>query len=103
MQEAAAKEKAARDKHDQLLKLANQAERARQDTLAKTQEDSDNLKQSYEVKKVAGILWHYIYSATLCASIRNKITGTTTLHFTFAEVGNMKPSCFTATFLPVEA
>ena len=50
LQEAAAKEKAARDKHDQLLKLANQAEKARQDIMATTQEETDHLKQTYEVE-----------------------------------------------------
>lgn len=50
LQEAAGKEKSARDKHDQLLKLANQAERARQDALAKGREDMDALKQAYESK-----------------------------------------------------
>ena len=51
LQEAAGKEKAARDKHDQLLKLANQAEKARQDALAKGREDMDALKQAYEVRE----------------------------------------------------
>ena len=49
LQEMAAKEKAARDKHDQLLKLANQAERTRQDAAADWQQETETLKQSYEV------------------------------------------------------
>ena len=49
LQEMASKEKAARDKHDQLLKLANQAERARQDAVANLQQETEALRQSYRV------------------------------------------------------
>ena len=49
LQEIASKEKAARDKHDQLLKLANQAERARQDAIANLQQETEVLRQSYRV------------------------------------------------------
>ena len=49
LQEMAAKEKGARDKHDQLLKLANQAERARQDAVANLQQETEVLRQSYRV------------------------------------------------------
>ena len=49
LQEMASKEKAARDKHDQLLKLANQAERARQDAVASLQQETEALRQSYRV------------------------------------------------------
>ena len=47
LQEMASKEKAARDKHDQLLKLANQAERARQDAVANLQQETEALRQTY--------------------------------------------------------
>ena len=49
LQEMAAKEKSSRDKHDQLLKLANQAERARQDAVANLQQETEALRQSYRV------------------------------------------------------
>ena len=52
LQEMAAKEKAARDKHDQLLKLANQAERARQDAVANLQQETEALRQSYRVSSI---------------------------------------------------
>ena len=50
LQEMAAKEKSSRDKHDQLLKLANQAERARQDAVANLQQETEALRQSYRVR-----------------------------------------------------
>ena len=49
LQEMAAKEKSSRDKHDQLLKLANQAEKARQDAVANLQQETEALRQSYRV------------------------------------------------------
>ena len=52
LQEIASKEKAARDKHDQLLKLANQAERARQDAIANLQQETEALRQSYKVSQL---------------------------------------------------
>ena len=50
LQEMAAKEKSSRDKHDQLLKLANQAEKARQDAVANLQQETEALRQSYRVR-----------------------------------------------------
>ena len=49
LQEMASKEKAAREKHDQLFKLASQAERARQDAVANLQQETEALRQTYRV------------------------------------------------------
>ena len=49
LQEMASKEKSSRDKHDQLLKLANQAEKARQDAVANLQQETESLRQTYRV------------------------------------------------------
>ena len=58
LQEMASKEKAARDKHDQLLKLANQAERARQDAVANLQQETEALRQSYRVSLEFDVMVH---------------------------------------------
>ena len=49
LQEMASKELAARNKHEQLVLLANQAEKARQDGLTAARESVDSVKQSYRV------------------------------------------------------
>lgn len=51
LQEMASKELAARHKHDQLVQLANQAERAKQDQQAAAEEKAEALKQTYRVSK----------------------------------------------------
>ena len=72
LQEMALKEKAARDKHDQLLKLANQAERARQDAVANLQQETEALRQSYRVSLEFYILVNTDFAFdTLSSSLLN--------------------------------
>ena len=50
LSELAAKERQSRDKQEQLLKLANSAEKSRQDAIASLQQQTEALKQSYRVR-----------------------------------------------------
>ena len=47
----AAKERQSRDKQEQLVKLANSAEKARQDAIASLQEQTEALRQNYRVRR----------------------------------------------------
>lgn len=49
LQEMAAKELAARNRHEELVKLANQAEKAKQDAVANAQTTQEVLKQTFKV------------------------------------------------------
>ncbi len=48
----AAKERQSREKQEQLLKLANSAEKARQDAIASLQEQTEALRQKYKVRNL---------------------------------------------------
>ena len=45
----ASKERQSREKQEQLLKLVNSAEKAKQDAIATLQEQTENLRQNYRV------------------------------------------------------
>ncbi len=49
LSDMATKEKQSREKQDQLVKLANSAEKARQDAIASLQEQTESLRQNYKV------------------------------------------------------
>ena len=49
LSELASKERQSREKQEQLVKLANQAEKARQDAIASLQQQTEALKQTYRV------------------------------------------------------
>ena len=76
LQEMAAKEKSSRDKHDQLLKLANQAEKARQDAVANLQQETEALRQSYRVRihyKICLRIHQSIYNNFILYLIHNPL------------------------------
>ena len=49
LSELASKERQSREKQEQLVKLANSAEKSRQDAIASLQQQTEALKQSYRV------------------------------------------------------
>ena len=49
LSQQASKERQSREKQEQLVKLANQAEKARQDAIASLQQQTEALKQTYRV------------------------------------------------------
>jgi flagellar motor component MotA len=49
LQEMAAKERSARDKHEQLVALASQAEKARQDAVAALNQQTSAIRQAFTV------------------------------------------------------
>ena len=51
LSDMAAKERQSRDKQEQLVKLANSAEKARQDAIASLQEQTEALRQNYRVRR----------------------------------------------------
>ena len=50
LSDMAAKERQSREKQEQLVKLANSAEKARQDAIASLQEQTEALRQNYRVR-----------------------------------------------------
>ena len=50
LSELASKERQSREKQEQLVKLASQAEKARQDAIASLQQQTEALKQTYRVR-----------------------------------------------------
>lgn len=51
LSQLASKERQSREKQEQLVKLASQAEKARQDAIASLQQQTEALKQTYRVRK----------------------------------------------------
>ena len=51
LSELASKERQSREKQEQLVKLANSAEKSRQDAIASLQQQTETLKQSYRVRQ----------------------------------------------------
>ena len=50
LSDMAAKERQSREKQEQLVKLANSAEKSRQDAIASLQEQTESLRQNYRVR-----------------------------------------------------
>ena len=50
LSDMAGKERQSREKQEQLVKLANSAEKARQDAIASLQEQTESLRQNYRVR-----------------------------------------------------
>lgn len=56
LSELASKERQSREKQEQLVKLASQAEKARQDAIASLQQQTEALKQTYRVRNASHFL-----------------------------------------------
>ena len=60
----ASKERQSRDKQDQLVKLANSSEKARQDAIASLQEQTESLRQNYRVSLLVRTLFCFFIEAS---------------------------------------
>ena len=88
LSELASKERQSREKQEQLVKLASQAEKARQDAIASLQQQTEALKQTYRVRNASHFLIRqleikaglYCENHVFCLIRVDGLFGTTTRH-----------------------
>ena len=88
LSQLASKERQSREKQEQLVKLASQAEKARQDAIASLQQQTEALKQTYRVRNASHFLIRqleikaglYCENHVFCLIRVDGLFGTTTEH-----------------------